>query len=127
MSAHKLAVIFLLCSGLFSIAEGHHNNRPLYNQEQVIQIQGRVTEVWYVNPHTRLYLMVTDNEGNEKLWEAEARDRGQLDRSGWKYNLIVEGDEVVVTGRPARDGGPRLQLLTILRPSDGWAGIGYTS
>ena len=37
----------------------------------------------------------------------------------------MAGDYVVVTGRVAFDGSNRLQLLTIVRPSDGWEGVGY--
>ncbi len=52
-------------------------------------------------------------------------DRSQLDRRGWKYGDLVEGDEVVATGRLARDGSKRIQLLRVVRPSDGWVGQGY--
>jgi len=33
---------------------------------------------------------------------------------------------VAVTGRQARDGGNRLQIITIIRPSDGWEGVGFS-
>lgn len=125
MGAYRLATLFLLCSGLLPIAKGHHNNNVLYDRDQIIEIQGLVTEVWYVNPHSRVYLEVTDENGDAVIWEAETLDRGTLDRRGWKYSDLVEGDEVVVTGRAARDGGPRLQLERVFRPSDGWEGLGY--
>ena len=49
-----------------------------------------------------------------------------MDRRGWKYDDLVAGDYILVTGRAARDGGNKLQLLSIVRPSDGWEGIGYS-
>lgn len=44
---------------------------------------------------------------------------------GWKYDDLVAGDCVVVTGRVTFDGNNRLHLPSIVRPSDGWEGIGY--
>ena len=52
------------------------------------------------------------------------RERSITTRRRWKYDDLVAGDYVVVTGRVAFDGSNRLQLLTIVRPSDGWEGIG---
>ena len=125
MKMLKSSTVFLLCFGSLTIAEGHHNNRALYDHENIVDLEGVVTEVWYVNPHSRVYFEVTDERGDTVLWEAKTLDRGTMDRRGWKYNDLMEGDEVVVTGRMARDGGPRLQLLRVFRPSDGWVGEGY--
>ena len=127
MNTLRLAALFSLCFGSLTIAEGHPNNRALYNYDNIQDIEGVVTEVWYVNPHSRVYFEATDESGETVLWEAETLDRGTMDRRGWKYNDLLEGDEVLVTGRLARDGGPRMQLLRVYRPSDGWVGEGYRS
>ncbi len=127
MNALKTSTVFVICVGSLTIAEGHHNNRALYDRENIVDLEGVVTEVWYVNPHSRVYFEVTDESGDTVLWEAETLDRGTMDRRGWKYNDLLEGDEVLVTGRMARDGGPRMQLLRVFRPSDGWVGEGYRS
>ena len=126
MNRPELIALLLLCSGAASIARGHHNNRALYDPEIIVGIEGVVTEVWYQNPHSRVYLEVTGDNGDAELWVAETLDRSQLDRRGWKYGDLVAGDHVVVTGRAARDGSNKLQLLSIVRPSDGWEGIGYS-
>ena len=89
-------------------------------------MEGTVSEVWYQNPHTRVYVQATSETGEVELWEMETLPRNSLVRGGWKHNDLVEGDEVVVTGRRARDGGLRLQILTIVRPADGWEGMGYS-
>lgn len=118
--------LLLLCAlGALSVAQGHHNNRALYDYKNIVDLEGVVTEVWYVNPHSRVYFEVTDQSGETVLWEAETLDRGTMDRRGWKYNDLLEGDEVLVTGRLARDSGPKMQLLRVYRPSDGWVGQGY--
>ena len=115
----------LLCLGSLSIALGHHSNRAIYDRENILGVEGVVTEIWYQNPHSRVYVEATDEDGNREMWQAETLDRSQLDRRGWKYDDLAVGDFVVVTGRVAFDGSNRLQMLTIVRPSDGWEGVGY--
>jgi hypothetical protein len=91
----------------------------------VITVTGAVTEVWYQNPHSRFYVETTNEQGAKQLWETETYPRNILHRRGWMHDDLKVGDEVVVTGRHARDGSNRLQMLTIIRPSDGWEGIGF--
>ncbi len=102
-------------------ARAHHSFVHEYDPQNVIRICGTVTEVWYQNPHSRVYVEDSDSV----LWETETYPRNILDRRGWKYDDLKIGDEVVVTGRRARNGSPRLQILTIIRPSDGWEGVGF--
>ena len=106
-------------------ARSHHSFLAAYNLDEVITVTGIVTEVWYQNPHTRVYVEAENDEGELALWEMETFPRNILVRRGWRHDDLVEGDEVVATGRQARDGGNRLQLLTINRPSDGWVGVGF--
>jgi DNA/RNA endonuclease YhcR with UshA esterase domain len=106
-------------------ASAHHSFVSQYDFEKIVTVEGTVTEVWYQNPHSRVYFEVVAEDGSKELWESETYPRNILDRRGWKYNDLVEGDYVVVTGRLARDGSPRLQMLTIVRPSDGWEGVGF--
>ena len=126
MNTRKLIGLLLLCAGASVISQGHHNNRALYNPEIIVEIEGTVTEVWYQNPHSRVYIEVSNEDGGNELWVAETLDRSQLDRRGWKYDDLAAGDYVEVSGRAARDGSNSLQLLSIVRPSDGWEGIGYS-
>ena len=124
----KTMLISLISGGLLAFtlaAGGHHSFLAQYNADQIITVSGVVTEVWYQNPHTRIYVEAENEDGETELWEMETYPRNSLARRGWRHDDLVGGDEVVVTGRRARDGGNRLQVLTIVRPSDGWEGIGY--
>ena len=106
-------------------AQSHHSFLAEYNLEEIITVTGIVTEVWYQNPHSRVYVKAQNDQGETVLWEMETFPRNILVRRGWRHDDLDEGDEVVVTGRQARDGGYRLQMLTINRPSDGWVGVGF--
>lgn len=124
-----MKVALTLLVGTFLIptlpAQSHHSFLTQYDLEVIITVSGVVTEVWYQNPHTRVYVEVENDQGAPALWEMETYPRNILVRRGWKHSDLGVGDEVVVTGRQARDGGNRLQILTINRPSDGWIGVGF--
>ncbi len=103
----------------------HHSFVSQYDVETVITVTGVVTEVWYQNPHSRVYLETANDDGEKEIWETETYPRNILSRRGWKHDDLKIGDEVVVTGRPARNGSNRMQMFTIVRPSDGWEGVGF--
>ena len=121
-----------ICSLLFLVTllaslhvHAHHSFLSTYDPDNHLTIEGVVTEVWINNPHSRVYVETTSPQGDKVLWETETYPRNILFRRGWKPGDLKQGDAVVVTGRRARNGANRLQILTITRPTDGWKGIGY--
>ena len=122
----KRAFVVIL-TGLLGMTSGqaHHSFLSQYDADSVMTLTGAVTEVWYQNPHSRVYVEITNEEGEKELWETETYPRNILQRRGWMHDDLKVGDEVVVTGRRARDGSNRLQMFTIVRPSDGWEGVGF--
>ena len=103
----------------------HHSFLSIYDQDSVSTIEGVVTEVWFENPHSRVYIEVTNADGFRTVWESETYPRNILVRRGWNHDDLKVGDEVVLTGRKAKNGSNRMQMLTLVRPSDGWEGIGF--
>ncbi len=106
-------------------AEAHHSFLSIYDQDSISTIEGVVTEVWFENPHSRVYIEVTNADGSRTVWESETYPRNILVRRGWNHDDLKVGDEVVLTGRKAKNGSNRMQMLTLVRPSDGWEGIGF--
>jgi hypothetical protein len=120
---NKLIVILL--SVIAAPVFAHHSFLSIYDQDSLEVIEGVVTEVWFENPHSRVYVEATDASGTKTVWESETYPRNILVRRGWNHNDLKEGDAVILTGRQARNGSNRVQMLTITRPSDGWEGIGF--
>ena len=120
---NKLIVILL--SVIAAPVFAHHSFLSIYDQDSLEVIEGVVTEVWFENPLSRVYVEATDASGTKTVWESETYPRNILVRRGWNHNDLKEGDAVILTGRQARNGSNRVQMLTITRPSDGWEGIGF--
>lgn len=87
-----------------------------------------MTEFQYVNPHSWLYVVVTDDKGEETLWGIEAEGPSALMRAGIKQNALQPGDMVTVTARPLRDGRPAGAWVsvtkadgTVLAPARSWS------
>ena len=118
-------LIVMLLSLIAMPVFAHHSFLSIYDQDSVEVIEGVVTEVWFENPHSRVYIEATDVDGNKAVWESETYPRNILVRRGWNHNDLKAGDEVVLTGRKAKNGTNRMQMLTLVRPSDGWEGVGF--
>lgn len=94
--------------------EAHHNSAALYRFDELITIEGVVTEFRFLNPHARVYLHATDENGDTSDWQAEGANISALRHQGWTGNEIRPGDRVSITGAPARDDSPRMEWREIV-------------
>ena len=95
-------------------AEAHHNSAPLYRFDELVTIEGIVTEFKFLNPHARVYFQVTNENGVVEDWLAEGANVIALRYNGWAGNEIRPGDTIVITGAPARDGSRRMEWREIV-------------
>ena len=54
----------------------HHGslaNSALYDTDEVIELEGEITEVLWRNPHTRARLSVVDDNGEETVFEIKTQ------------------------------------------------------
>jgi hypothetical protein len=92
-----------------------HHAAAMFETEKTITVSGTVEEFAYVNPHAWLYVVVTDDKGEETLWGFEAEGPSALMRAGIKNNTLRPGDLVTVTARPLRDGRPAGALVSVTK------------
>jgi hypothetical protein len=85
-------------------APAHHSPAVLYDMSKQVELEGIVTEFRMGNPHARIYLDVTAEDGTVEHWMTEGGSRTVLLRTGWTGDEIKAGDRVKVVGQPARDG-----------------------
>ncbi len=95
-----LAGIAMLASVLPASAHHSHGN---YMTSEWKSLEGTVTELRWINPHSWFYLEILDTEGQPVVWALEANSINQLRRAGWTQDTLAVGDKISVTCHPLRD------------------------
>jgi hypothetical protein len=111
----KLFIARTLALALIVIAHpafAHHSSAS-YEVEHIVSLKGTVTNFEWSNPHTFIYLDAKDEKGNVTPWRVEANSPNMLTRVGWKRDMIKAGDQVSVSGAPARNGAKVMRLSTV--------------
>ena len=93
------ALIFSIC--LPGIAMAHHGLAN-FNLNVDIEVAGVITDIAMVNPHSWVYIDVTNDDGSVSAWKCELRGGTVLRRSGWSEELFEIGSNVSITGSPDR-------------------------
>jgi Family of unknown function (DUF6152) len=83
----------------------HHSFAAEYDSKKPFEMKGVITKVDWMNPHVYFYIDVKDESGNISNWAFEMGPPRLLEKAGWKKNTMKEGDEVIVDGTLAKDGG----------------------
>ena len=83
----------------------HHSFAP-FNMESETTISGTIKKFDWTNPHTWIWLDVTNDKGAVETWGIEGMSPNYLGRRGWSKNSLKPGDKVSIVVRPMRDGSP---------------------
>jgi hypothetical protein len=95
-----------------------HHSFASYESDVQIKFTGTVTHFQWTNPHVYIGMDGADANGKVRHWLIECANPGILNRIGWKWNMIHEGDEITVIVSPLRNGEPGA-LLKAVRLADG--------
>src|ERR1700730_10819844 len=99
--------------GLFAVALGilstgstvsAHHSFAAFNITTEKTISGTVKQVDWTNPHTWIWLEVTNAQGGVDTFGFEGMSPNYLARRGWSKSTLKPGDKISVTFRPMRDG-----------------------
>jgi|TARA_B100001750_G_scaffold135995_1_gene108204 hypothetical protein len=112
-----VSTIFSLAM-LAPMAWGHHSHAN-YSEGEWLFLEGTVREIYWMNPHSWIYLDVVDSGGQSRAWAIEGVSLTELRRSGWTENSIQAGDELALRCHPLKDGarGCLLGEITLEDPS----------
>ena len=107
-SLGALAIAVFLAAG---VASAHHGTAN-YNTEKSVTVKGTITEFDFVNPHVLVYMNV-DNNGKVEKWQGELTSPNHLARAGWHKDTLQVGEEITMSGFPAKDGTPEIWIQHI--------------
>jgi len=115
----KIGFMVLVAGGLLAAVPGAaHHGAGVFEPEKKVTVVGTVTDFQFVNPHVLVYLTVKGDDGKEVQWGGELTSPNRLARmSGavkWHKSIIKAGDRITVTGHPARNGAPAMDVTRIL-------------
>jgi hypothetical protein len=110
----RIAVAAGVLSCLSAPASAHHSG-AMFEPEKTITLMGVVKEFEYTNPHSWLWVTVTNDDQTTTDWGFEAEGPSTLFRAGIKKSDLKPGDKVTVTGRPMRDGRPAAAWVRVIR------------
>ncbi|PYR93123.1 MAG: hypothetical protein DMG19_02115 [Acidobacteria bacterium] len=97
----KLTAICILFLVVPLLAHHSHGN---YDTTKWTTMEGKVTEVHYLVPHSWLYVEVKDDKSEPTVWAMEATGFGGLFRVGVKREDLKAGDTVKVRCHLLKDG-----------------------
>ena len=90
-----------------------HHGFGRFDPNTEIEIEGTLTDLEFVNPHSYVYFETVASDGTVREMGCEMRAATVLRRSGWSADLFIEGAHIVVTGNPHRDD----PSLYVVKPS----------
>lgn len=100
-----------------SVPAASHHSFAMFNQREIMTLEGTVTQFQWTNPHAFIELEV--RQGNAtRSWSIELNSPNNLTRQGWRRNSLRSGDRVTLRMNPLRDGAPG-GLFLDLRKADG--------
>lgn len=102
-------------------AAAHHSFSAVYRADDMIEIEGKVAQFQFRNPHSLVHVLVPDEAGGTTRWAVEWQGASQLGTRGMNAQTLRPGDPVIVTGNPGRRPEEhRMLLVTIKRTTDGF-------
>ena len=118
MQRTVLGLAAAVVSALVAAPALAHHSHNAYEVTQWTTMEGTVTEIHYLLPHSWVYIDVKDDKGQTNTWALEAAGPMAMQRNGVGKNDVKPGDTIKVRCHLLRDGSPGC-LLGFVTPMHG--------
>jgi hypothetical protein len=98
-------------------AWAHHAFAAEFDAKKPVHLEGLVTKVELINPHSWIHVDVKESDGKTTSWMVEAGSPNVLLRRGFTKATIATGTPVVVEGFQSKDGSMRANGRDITLPN----------
>jgi hypothetical protein len=88
-------------------ALAHHAFATEFDVNRPVELEGAVTQLELINPHSWIHIEVTDENGEKTEWMFEGGSPNALVRRGVTKQSVPIGSVLRVRGYQARDGSNR--------------------
>jgi outer membrane usher protein FimD/PapC len=98
-------------------AWAHHAFAAEFDAKKPVHLEGVVTKVELINPHSWIHVDIKKADGTTESWMVEAGSPNVLLRRGFTKATIAAGTPVVVEGYQSKDGSMRANGRDITLPN----------
>lgn len=102
-------LLAILVAALPGAGSAHHSIAGVYDTDRSVTVNGRLTVVEVVNPHSNFMV----DAGGGTVGRVESRGVAGMAQRGFDRTAFKVGDKVTVAGAPARDGSNSLWLMRL--------------
>ena len=82
----------------------HHAFQAEYDDKKPVHLQGKVTEMEWINPHSWIHIDVVGADGKVTNWMVECGSPNIMLRRGFTKRSLEAGTDLVIEGYQAKSG-----------------------
>jgi len=97
-------------------ASSHHSFAAEFDADQPVELEGTITRMEWINPHTWMHIEVENEDGSMTAWMIEGGTPNTLFRRGFTTESVKAGTEVTIFGYRARNGANRANGRDLVLP-----------
>lgn len=114
----KILILFAITAPALGLPAWAHHSHSNYRTTEWTFLEGTVTEIHWMNPHTWIFLEVTGSDSQSAVWALEGASPTELRADGWTRDDVQVGDHISVRCHQLRDRSNGC-LLGFLTPEGG--------
>jgi len=104
MTIRRFGGLLMATLALAGAGLSAHHSFAAFDITKEQTITGVVSRFDWTNPHTFIWVDVTNNKGVTESWAIEGMSPNYLWRRGWTKYSVKPGDKITVSIRPLKEG-----------------------
>ena len=116
-NSFTLAAWFLII--VAPIASFAHHSLLNYDESQLVDVEGEVTDVYWGNPHIHITLDTLSETGERVRWTIEGGPVNTMERRGIGADSVVPGDRLFISGMASNRTNEKAMMPVLMRLANG--------